>query len=145
MEDPMSKKAKAAVPKKVGGVKVPAALRETGWLNDMLSSPIAREAIAAALVAGAAAAAAVFTKEASGSPSGRLAAGSTVSKGSRLLGEAKDVAGAAIGAFVGSVAEGISGAQAEKPAASERRRVKTPRQPAAAPKARPRRPRPSED
>ena len=38
------------------------------WINTALTSPLVREAVAAALIAGAGAAAAVFTKRHSGGP-----------------------------------------------------------------------------
>ena len=53
----MAKRSKGPVPKRVAGVKVPGVLRQFDWVKGALSSPLIREAIAAALVAGAGAAA----------------------------------------------------------------------------------------
>jgi hypothetical protein len=65
------------------------------WISDSLSSPIVRQAVAAALVAGAAAAAAVFTGK------GRMKSGGR-SLASMLSGATKDMTEAAVHALAGA-------------------------------------------
>jgi hypothetical protein len=56
-------KGKIKVPKTIAGVKVPKALRQSGWLEPVLADPHAREILADVLIAAAGAAAAVLVKE----------------------------------------------------------------------------------
>ena len=58
----MAKK-KSKLPKKIGGYKVPKAVRRSSLLRGMLASPMGRDIIANAITAGAGAAAAVLVEE----------------------------------------------------------------------------------
>ena len=58
----MAKK-KAALPKKIAGVKVPRTVRKSRMLRAMLKNPMGRDLLANALVAGAGAAAAVLVEK----------------------------------------------------------------------------------
>lgn len=55
--------AKVKVPKKVGGFKVPKAIRKSRALKTMLASPFGRELLTGALVAGATAVASSLARE----------------------------------------------------------------------------------
>lgn len=94
-------KGKTKVPKTIAGVKVPKALRQSGWLEPVLADPYAREILADVLIAAAGAAAAALVKE---RPSMRqvadtgdaaLAAGAEAGSAARDL--VQDAAGAAAG------------------------------------------------
>ncbi|WP_201838401.1 hypothetical protein [Microvirga zambiensis] len=61
-ELPMAK-SKTKVPKTVAGVKVPKALRKSGWLDPLLADPQLREILADALIAAAGAAATAQVNE----------------------------------------------------------------------------------
>src|SRR5690349_21122864 len=54
--------AKLKIPKKVAGVKVPKVLRKSKSVDTLLNTPLGRELLAGALVAGAGAAASALTK-----------------------------------------------------------------------------------
>jgi hypothetical protein len=56
-------KSKTKVPKTIAGVKVPKALRKSGWLDPLLADPQTREILADVLIAAAGAAAAALVKE----------------------------------------------------------------------------------
>jgi replicative DNA helicase len=56
-------KSKGKTPKTVAGVKVPKALRKSGWLDPLLADPQTREILADVLIAAAGAAAAALVKE----------------------------------------------------------------------------------
>lgn len=55
--------AKVKVPKKVGGFKVPKAIRKSRTVKTMLASPFGRELLTGALVAGATAVASSLTRD----------------------------------------------------------------------------------
>ncbi|NNC00968.1 hypothetical protein HI113_44735, partial [Corallococcus exiguus] len=55
----MTKKVKTKLPKEIAGVKIPKALREGDWMDNLLGSETGRQILADALVAAAGAAAAV--------------------------------------------------------------------------------------
>jgi hypothetical protein len=61
-KDNKSKDKKSSVPKKVAGVKVPKAVRESKSLSTLLTSNLGREILADALIAAAGAAAAALTR-----------------------------------------------------------------------------------
>ena len=56
-------KSKAKTPKTIAGMKVPKALRKSGWLAPLLADPQTREILADVLIAAAGAAAAALVKE----------------------------------------------------------------------------------
>jgi hypothetical protein len=67
---------KMALPKKIAGFKVPKSLRKSRLLRSLLNSPIGRQVVADALVAGAGAGAAVLLGE-------RKEVGKAAAKGTR--------------------------------------------------------------
>lgn len=100
---PQTKKrtVKKSPAKKAFEATATAAGQPLGWISEALTSPIVREAIAAALIAGAGAAAAVFAGQ-----GGRKTAGSA----KRLLSDAtKDMTDAAAGALAGAATEAVKG------------------------------------
>ena len=101
----MAKRSKSPIPKKVAGMKVPGVLRHADWVNTALNSPLIREAIAAALVAGAGAAAAVLSR-------GGPAAEGVKKAGAAVADTAGDAASAAAG-FTHAAADAVTGLAAE--------------------------------
>lgn len=114
--------AKVKVPKKVGGFKVPKAIRKSRTLRKMLASPQGRELLTGALVAGATAVASSLTRDRPGG--GRLAA-----KAAAAAKDGVSDAAETIAAVVNAVASRITsagnagGANAAKP----KKRSKKPR------------------
>jgi len=102
--------------------KAPAAAEKASWINNALNAPMVREAIAAAIVAGAGAAAAVFLKRHGPSTKQIKSAASDASTAT------KDLADAAFGALAGAAAETMKGMlpgrDAGEPRASGQRRPK---------------------
>ncbi|RCS24754.1 hypothetical protein DUT91_04620 [Phyllobacterium salinisoli] len=84
----MGKKRKA-VPKRVGGVKVPKTLRRSRMLRALLGTPLGRNVLANALTAAAAAAAAVLVEE-------RHEIAQTGKKGLKKSGRTMAIAGDAV-------------------------------------------------
>ncbi|HEY8383138.1 MAG TPA: hypothetical protein VIL09_13400 [Microvirga sp.] len=89
------------LPKKVAGVKVPKAVRESKSLGTMLSSGLGREILADALIAAAGAAAAALTKTRAAQNTGRAVA----DMGSAGTSLASDVVQTAAGAVASVVTD----------------------------------------
>ena len=99
---------KSAGPTKTARAKAPAGAAQASWMNadwinNALSAPMVREAIAAAIVAGAGAAAAVFVKRHGPSASKVRSAAADASSAT------KDLTDAAFGALAGAAAETMKG------------------------------------
>jgi hypothetical protein len=94
-------KGKIKVPKTIAGVKVPKALRQSGWLEPVLADPHAREILADVLIAAAGAAAAVLVKERPSmrqvAETGEAALGAGAEAGSAARDQVLDAADAAAG------------------------------------------------
>ena len=113
---------KSARPRaKTARAKAPAVADKASWINNALSTPMVREAIAAAIVAGAGAAAAVFVKRHGPSAKQVKSAASEVSSAT------KDLADAAFGALAGAAAETMKGMLPDRDA--ERSRSSAQRRP----------------
>jgi hypothetical protein len=69
-----SKKTESGIPKKVAGVKVPKAVRESGSLSALFNSSLGREILADALIAAAGAAAAALTRSRTAKNAGKAVA-----------------------------------------------------------------------
>ncbi len=89
--------------KKTARAKTPAAADKANWLNNALNAPMVREAIAAAIVAGAGAAAAVFVKRHGPGAKQVKSAASDISTATR------DLAEAGFGVLAGAAAETMKG------------------------------------
>jgi hypothetical protein len=96
---PMAK-SKTKIPKTVAGVKVPKALRKSGWLDPLLADPQTREILADVLIAAAGAFAAALVKK---RPSPQQAT---------ATGEAADGAGAEAGSGARDLVQGAADAVA---------------------------------
>jgi replicative DNA helicase len=98
-------KSKSKTPKTIAGMKVPKALRKSGWLDPVLADPQTREILADMLIAAAGAAAAALVKE---RPSLRQVAdaGSTVAEAGVEAGSAaRDMVQGAASAAAGVITQ----------------------------------------
>jgi hypothetical protein len=95
-------KTKKKVPKRVAGVKVPKFLRKSAILQTLLASPLGRDILANALIAGAGAAAAIIVEEREQIAD---AAKDGVRKGGQVAGRIGDAMKSAASAAIGSVAD----------------------------------------
>ena len=112
----MAKSDKSKLPKKVGGVKVPKALRKSGALETLVGSEAGRRILADAILAAASAAAAALTGDRSGKDGERRKRSSE-----SVL---SDATGAAAGAVAGVISQSVQdfvGGQASEPRKPERR------------------------
>lgn len=89
----------SGLPKKVAGVKVPKAVRESKSLGALLSSGLGREILADALIAAAGAAAAALTKTRTAQNAGRAAA-QTGSDAAEASADAMNTAAGAVASVV---------------------------------------------
>lgn len=101
----MAKSSKSRVPKRMMGVKVPKVIRKSGALETVLNNPIARAALAEALVAAAGAAATVLLRQSPAAAGAAHARDAASEAGSDLGATAKEVAKGAAGAVAGVVIE----------------------------------------
>jgi hypothetical protein len=104
----MAKK-KAALPKKIAGVKVPKTIRKSRMLRAMLRNPMGRDLLANALVAGAGAAAAVLVEKRENIADAGKQAAKTGKKAGKKSYRAAQMAGhameSAVSAMMGVVAD----------------------------------------
>lgn len=96
-----SKNAKSGIPKKVAGVKVPKAVRESSSLATLFNSALSREIIADALIAAAGAAAAALTRSRAAKNAGNAA----VDAGADAASIGSEFANTAAGAVANVVSE----------------------------------------
>jgi hypothetical protein len=100
--------AKLKIPKKIGGVKVPKALRKSKSVDTLLNNPVGRELLAGALVAGAGAAAAALADYRPSKAQIEEAGQAAVETGAAAAGSAQDaVQGAAVA--IGSALRDLAG------------------------------------
>ncbi|MXQ10270.1 hypothetical protein [Microvirga makkahensis] len=101
--------AKAKVPKKVAGVKVPKALRNSDLVEALIQNETVRRILADALIAAAGAAAAVLTRKVAPSEESIAGAGETVvDTGSKAASATADLAGGVASALGRVVADAAS-------------------------------------
>jgi hypothetical protein len=85
------------------GGRAPSATRQTAeWVTSSLTSPLVREAVAAALIAGAGAAAAVFAGHSGSGAKKKIRSASSV-----LTDATQDVTDAAVGALAGAATDAV--------------------------------------
>lgn len=96
-----SKKDEAGIPKKVAGVKVPKAVRESSSLSTLFNSALGREILADALIAAAGAAAAALTR----SRAAKNAGNAVMDAGSGAASAGSDLTQTAAGAVATVVTE----------------------------------------
>lgn len=100
--------AKLKIPKKIGGVKVPKALRKSKSVDTLLNSPVGRELLAGAIVAGAGAAAGALANYQPAKETIAGAGEAVAGTGAAAAGAAQDaVQGAA--AVIGSALRDLAG------------------------------------
>jgi len=98
----MAGKSKKVLPKRIAGFKVPKSLRKSRLLGSLLASPLGRQVVADALVAGAGAGAAVLVRERQEVAD---AAGTGARKGARGMALATEALESAMSAMMGVVTD----------------------------------------
>jgi hypothetical protein len=96
-----AKKSESGIPKKVAGVKVPKAVRDSSSLSTLFNSALGREIIADALIAAAGAAAAALTRTRTAKKAGAAVA----ETGGEAVSASAELMNTAAGAVAGVVTE----------------------------------------
>lgn len=100
-----TKKTESGIPKKVAGVKVPKAVRESGTLSALFNSSLGREILADALIAAAGAAAAALTRSRTAKDAAKDAGKAVADAGSTAAAAGTDLTHTAAGAVATVVTE----------------------------------------